>query len=57
MDKRNPKGAGRKPRPEDLVKLTVRVPREWATWLRAQPEPQGDVITKALEGLKERQHE
>ena len=57
MDKRNPKGAGRKPRPEDLVKLTVRVPREWATWLRAQPGPQGDVITKALEGLKERQKE
>ncbi|AHF00266.1 hypothetical protein THITH_15030 [Thioalkalivibrio paradoxus ARh 1] len=38
-----------------MVKLTVRIPREWATWLRARPEPQGDAITKGLECLKEKE--
>jgi hypothetical protein len=54
MDIRNPKGAGRKPRPGEWSKLTVRLPRDVAEWLRAQPEPQGDVIAKGLELLRER---
>jgi len=47
--------AGRPNRPGDWVKLTVRLPRDWAEWLRAQPEPQGDVIAKGLECLKEKE--
>ena len=49
------KGAGRPKRPGEWDKITVRIPRALAEWVRARGKPQGDTVTEALEALKEQE--